>query len=165
MVLTADKSCPAWLLPNDGETGYYQVDYKNGLLDKTLADKGRHLTVAERVGVLGNVETLENTGEISPRAALALAPDFANDPDYQVVSQAASIAGILRGNAVPDDLRPKGAQFVRQVFGKRAAELGWIAKPGESEDTRLLRQRLVSLLTNASAERRRNPQPQKITER
>jgi len=165
MVLTAAKSCPAWLLPNDGESGYYQVEYKNGLLDKTLADKGRHLTVAERVGVLGNVQTLENTGEISPRVALALVQDFANDPNYQVISLAASIAGILRGNAVPDELRPKGAQFIRQVFGKRAAELGWIAKPGESEDTRLLRQRLVSFVANAGEEKELIDQARKLTER
>jgi alanyl aminopeptidase len=153
MVLAAAKNCPAWLEPNDGESGYYQVDYKNGLLDKVLADKGSHLTVAERVGVLGNVEALVGTGDLSPRVALALIPEFSQDADRQVVSAAAGIAGILKGNDVPDDLRPKGAQFIRQVFGKRAMELGWTAKPGESDDLRLLRQRLVPFVATVGEQK------------
>lgn len=143
MVLTDAKTCPAWIEPNDGETGYYQVNYQDGLLDKVLADKGTHLTLAERVGVLGNVQALESTGDISPRVALALVPEFSNAPERQVVSAVEGIAEILKGRVVPDDLRPRGAQFVRQNFGKRALELGWVGKPGESDDTRLLRQQMV----------------------
>jgi alanyl aminopeptidase len=153
MVLASAKSCPTWLEPNDGEGGYYQVDYKNGLLDKVLAGKGSHLSVAERVGVLGNVESLVNAGDLSPRVALALVPEFSQDPDRHVVSAVAGIAGILKGNDVPDELRPKGAQFIREVFGKRAADLGWIGKPGESEDTRLLRQSLVPFVAGLGEQR------------
>jgi alanyl aminopeptidase len=40
-------------------------------------------------------------------------------------------------------LRPKGAKFIREVFGSRATELGWIAKANEGQDTRLLRAQLV----------------------
>ena len=72
MVLASAKSCPVWLEPNDGENGYYQVDYKNGLLDKVLAEHGADLSLAERVGVLGNVESLMNSGDLSPQVALAL---------------------------------------------------------------------------------------------
>jgi len=143
MVLTEAKSCPTWIEPNDRESGYYQVAYQDGLLDKVLLDHGSHLTLAERVGVLGNVESLVSTGDISPRAALALVPQYANDSSREIVSSVAGIAGILKGKDVPDDLRPKGAQFIRQTFGQRAVELGWTGKRGESDDTRLLRQRIV----------------------
>ncbi|HYL78753.1 MAG TPA: M1 family metallopeptidase [Bryobacteraceae bacterium] len=153
MVLTQAKSCPAWIEPNDGETGYYQVDYKDGLLDKVLADHGSHLTLAERVGVLGNVESLVGTGDISPRVALALVPQYSQDPDRQVVLSVAGIAGILKSNDVPDELRPKGAKFIRQVFGKRATELGWVGKPGESDDVRLLRQRLVPFVAGVGEQK------------
>jgi len=153
MVLKEAKTCPAWIEPNDGETGYYQVNYKDGLLDKVLADKGTHLTLAERVGVLGNVETLEGTGDISPRVALALVPEFSHAPERQVVSAVEGIAGILKGNAVPDDLRPKGAEFVRRNFGERAIELGWVGKPGEGDDTRLLRQQMVAFVANVGEQK------------
>jgi alanyl aminopeptidase len=165
MVLASAKSCPEWLEPNDGESGYYQVDYKNGLLDKVLADKGSHLTVAERVGVLGNVEALVGTGDLSPRVALALIPEFSQDADRQVVSAAAGIAGILKGNDVPDELRPKGAQFIRQVFGKRAMELGWTGKPGESDDLRLLRQRLVPFVASVGEQKELMEEADKLARR
>ncbi|HEV2687540.1 MAG TPA: M1 family metallopeptidase [Bryobacteraceae bacterium] len=153
MLLTEAKSCPTWLEPNDGETGYYQVEYQNGLLDKTMAGHGSHLTLAERVGVLGNVESLVGTGDISPRVALALVPQYSQDPNRQLVSAAAGIAGILKGKDVPDELRPKGAQFIRQTFGQRAIELGWLGKPGESDDTRLLRQRVVPFVATVGEQK------------
>jgi alanyl aminopeptidase len=143
MVLASAKSCPVWMEPNDGEGGYYQVNYRNGLLDKVMAGQGSHLSLAERVGVLGNVESLVNSGDLSPRVALALVPEFSQDPNRQIVSAVAGIAGVLKGNTVPDELRQKGAAFVRQVFSNRAVELGWIGNPGETQDTRLLRQQLL----------------------
>jgi alanyl aminopeptidase len=153
MVLTEAKSCPSWILANDGETGYYQIGYNEALLEKTLSNEGSHLSLAERVGVLGNVDSLIGTGDISPRVALKLAADFSNDSNWQVVASSASIAGIVKGNDVPDELRAKGAQFVRQVFGKRATELGWTGKPGESEDTRLLRQRSVPFVAGVGEQK------------
>ncbi len=153
MVLESAKTCPVWLEPNDGENGYYQVDYKNGLLDKVLAKHGSHLSLAERVGVLGNVESLVNSGNLSPAAALALVPEFSRDPNRQIVSAVARIAGILKDEMVPDELREKGAEFIRQAFGRRATELGWIGKPGESEDIRLLRQQLLPFVAGVGKQR------------
>jgi len=129
MVLTEAKSCPSWILANDGETGYYQIGYNEALLEKTLADKGSHLSLSERVGVLGNVDSLIGTGDISPRVALKLAVEFSNDPNGQVVASTVDIASLVKGKVVPDELRAKGAQFVRQVFGKQATEWAGPASP------------------------------------
>jgi alanyl aminopeptidase len=54
---------------------------------------------------------------------------------------------------VPDELREKGARFIRQVFGKRALDLGWIAKADETQDTRLLRQQLVPFVASIGEQR------------
>lgn len=153
IALEAAQTCPAWILPNDAETGYYQVAYTQALLDKTLVDRGRNLTVAERVGVLGDVDALATEGEISAQAALGLVPEFAHDPAYQVVQAAANIAALLRGESVPPNLRDKGAEFIRKQFGPQAIELGWTPKPGESDDTRLLRQKLVPFVARAGEEK------------
>ena len=40
MELAEAQTCPAWILLNDGETGYYQVAYQGDLLKKVLADRG-----------------------------------------------------------------------------------------------------------------------------
>ncbi|MBV9771111.1 MAG: M1 family metallopeptidase, partial [Bryobacterales bacterium] len=153
IALAGAQSCPTWILPNDGEKGYYQVAYEDDLLKKVLTDRGSHLTVAERVGVLGDIDSLAGDGGISAEVALALVPEFSKDPDGHVVQAAANIARLLRGENVPADLREKGARFIRDSFGSRAVELGWTAKPGDSDDTRLLRQNLVPFVAGTGAEK------------
>ena len=152
IALLGAETCPAWILANDGETGYYQAAYEGDLLKKVLADDGSHLTVAERVGVLGDVDALAGEGEVSAQVALGLVPEFSKDTDWHVVQAAANIAALLKGESVPANLRDKGARFIRQEFGDKARELGWTAKPGESDDTRLLRQRLVPFVASAGEE-------------
>jgi cytosol alanyl aminopeptidase len=153
MELAEAETCPAWLLLNDGEAGYYQVAYQGDLLKKILAGGASHLSVAERVGVLGDIDLLVGAGEARAGTALALVPEFSKDPAPQVVEAAADIASLLKSNSVPGDLREKGARFIRQEFGDRAVALGWLAKPGDSDDTRLLRQKLVPFVASAGEQK------------
>ncbi len=148
-VQTDVQTCPAWLLLNDGEAGYYQVAYHDDLLKKVLADNASHLSVAERVGVLGDVDLLVGDGENPAGTALALVPEFSKDSAPQVVEAAADIAALLKSKSVPGDLREKGARFIRNEFGARAMALGWLAKPGDSDDARMLRERLVPFVASA----------------
>jgi alanyl aminopeptidase len=153
IALTGAQTCPTWILPNDGESGYYQVAYQGDLLKNVLAGRGSHLSVAERVGVLGDVESLSSEGELSAQAALALVPEFSKDPDWHVVQTASNIAALLRGESVPAGLREKGARFIRQEFGAKALALGWTTKPGDSDDTMLLRQKLVPFVASTGEEK------------
>ena len=144
----AAETCPTWLLANTGEIGYYMADYKGDLLKQLLSDQGRHLGLAERVGVLGDVDSLVSTGDYSPSVALGLVPEFAADPNWQVVEASADIAALLKGDDVPDELRSKAARFIIQVYGQRADALGWTEKPGEREEARLLRPKIVPFVAN-----------------
>lgn len=149
MKFTKTASCPAWVLANEGETGYYRVLYRNGMLGKLLADDGRRLTLAERVGVLGDVGALATAGQIPAVEALTVAQTFSKDPDWRVVSQTIGIAGMLRDAAVPDELLATAARFLRRVYGERAHQLGWKAKPEDSDGDNNLRRQLVSLVASA----------------
>src|SRR5262249_239920 len=60
------QSCPAWFLGNDGEIGYYRVQAPAEWIKKLLADKAKHLDVAERVGVFGDIGALVDSGVVSP---------------------------------------------------------------------------------------------------
>ncbi len=153
MELADAQTCPAWLLLNDGEAGYYQVAYQDDLLKKVLADGASHLSVAERVGVLGDVDLLVGAGETPAGTALALVPEFSKDPAPQVVEAAADIAALLKSKSVPGDLRDKGARFIRNEFGARAMALGWLAKPGDSDDARTLREKLVPFVASAGEQK------------
>jgi alanyl aminopeptidase len=143
MPLRHAKSCPAWVLANDQEVGYYRVDYKGDLLKQVLGDGGSHLNVAERVGVLGDVNALVDSGGVSPKLALSLVPEFSKDSDRHVVESALDIANLVNSRMVPGDLQPKAAAYIRQVFGPRALQLGWKSKPDDDENVKLLRQVLV----------------------
>jgi alanyl aminopeptidase len=96
---------------------------------------------------------LSSEGEVSAQAALALVPEFSKDPDWHVVQTASNIAALLRGESVPAGLREKGARFIRQEFGAKALALGWTTKPGDSDDTMLLRQKLVPFVASTGEEK------------
>jgi alanyl aminopeptidase len=144
ITLKHGRGCPTWILANDGEVGYYRVEYTGDLLKRVLAEEGSHLTTAEKVGVLGDVKSLVDSGQMPPKLALTIAPEFAKDREREVVERSFAIASMVKGKAVPDELRPKASEFIRAVFEKRATELGWQPKPGEDENTKLLRQELVA---------------------
>ena len=137
-------SCPDWVLPNDGELGYYRMLPKGDLLAKLIAHAGE-LTVAERVGVLGDVNALVLSGDVTNSVALELVGKLARDPNRHIVGASVGIvAGI--DDMVPANLRGRYEAFIRDVYGKRARELGWHAAPGESADTKELRPTLLALV-------------------
>ncbi len=152
MPLESAQSCPAWVLANDGEIGYYRVRYQGELLERLLRENGKHLTLAERTGVLGDVHQLADMGQIPATDALDLIPRFRQDPEREIVETLTEISG-LPFQIIPDSVRPSYARFIRQMFGDRARELGWKPKPGESDDTRLLRRNMVPLVASGGEDR------------
>ena len=144
-------ACPARVVANAG-SGYYRVLYAGSLLGRVLADGGSHLTAAERVTTLSDVSALARSGDVPMATALALVPAFANDRDRPVVEAVQKIAAAPRDLHVTDAMRPRYRRFVSEVFGARARALGWKAKPGEDEDTQLLRETLVPFAANEGDE-------------
>ena len=143
----ASGACPSWVLANDGEVGYYRAVYRGDSLEKLLAVADKELTVPERVGLLRDIDALAAGGATSMGQALALAPRFANDPNRYIVQATIRIATDAGENVLPDALRPAYARYVSKTFGPRARALGFSGKPGEDEDTRLLRASLVPYVT------------------
>jgi alanyl aminopeptidase len=134
------KSCPAWVLPDRGENGYYRVVYRGDLLPQLLAKGRDQLTSAERVGILGDITALVRTGDMQAAPALRIVPQFAGDASPEVVGAAAGIIDVLPESELPQDLVTKRAEFIRSAFGRRAEQLGWSPKEGESDDDQLMRQ-------------------------
>jgi alanyl aminopeptidase len=85
-------------------------------------------------------------------AALALVPVFASDPGRPVVESIQRIAAASRDLLVTDEMRPRYRRFVSDVFGARARSLGWKPKPGEDEDTQLMRESIVPFVANEGDE-------------
>ena len=142
--LTGAKGCPAWVQANDKSSGYYRVQYKGGLLAAlTAGDTQQRLTANERADLMGNAQALSEAGKLPAADALALVETFHDDPERHVMQGAVGLAFGPREHLVPDNLLPNYRRFLLKNFQARARELGWTAKPGESEDTRLLRASLL----------------------
>ncbi len=139
---------PDWILANEGESGYYRVLYKGGFLDRLLKDGGAVMSVAERTGVVGDVAALVETGDVSMRDALNLAVLLAKDDSRHIVERTLRIADSIDSHLVPDELRQNYSRFIRQVFGDRARALGFTPNPGEDDETRLLRSRVIGLVAD-----------------
>ncbi len=138
------KTCPAWVLANDGELGYYRVDYKGDLLAKLMAVTAKQLTLPERIGVYGDLAALVDADKLPIDKVLALAPTLATERARQLVSTATTFAGYLDDDDTPKALRANRARFVRKLFGERARKIGFAAVKGESDDVRMLRSSMIS---------------------
>ncbi len=151
--LTGAKACPDWVLPNDQMQGHYRASLTGAADLPSLLTKARkELSVAERVGVLGDMSALIGSGDLDLSAALTTVPLIAGEDNRHLVNAAMGFAWTLNDVVVPDALRPKAEAFIRHHFAARAKKLGLHVKPEEDEDTRLLRPGLLSLVAREGKE-------------
>jgi cytosol alanyl aminopeptidase len=66
---------------------------------------------------------------------------------------------------VPQSLLPNYRRFVLQNYQSRAHELGWIGRPGESDDIRLLRRDIVSAAATSGGDEALAKEARELTER
>jgi alanyl aminopeptidase len=132
------------VLPNEGELGYYRSLPKGDLRNHLLAH-ARDLTMAERVGLIGDVNALIASGDLQNGVALSLVADLAKDKSRHLVDASIGIVGGV-DDMISDKLRPKYEKFIRKLYQARAHELGWSAKKGESTDAKELRPELLGLV-------------------
>ncbi|HXU71222.1 MAG TPA: M1 family metallopeptidase [Polyangia bacterium] len=145
--LPLGASCPAWLLANDGELGYYRAAYPAAMLQKLLDSDGRkRLDLPETVGLLDDVHALVEAGRVPLGDALALTPSLAEDARRHVQRFVIDTIDGLHHHLVPAAERASYVRYVDKIYADKAHALGWTPKAGEDEDTRLLRAPLVSLV-------------------
>lgn len=158
------NGCPAWVQANDDAVGYYRVDYQGGLLQNLVkGDVEKRLNAAERVDFMGNASALAAGGKIAAADALGLVPVFQSDPERYVVESAFDIARYPREHLVPEDLMPNYHKFLQENFDARARQLGWTPKPGEPDNTLLLRPVLVRGMATTGDDQQLAKEGQQLT--
>jgi len=138
------RSCPAWFLGNADEAGYYYTRYAGDVLKNLVAHRA-NLSLAEQAGLFGELDNVMRAGRLPVSIGLALAEQLKDEPKRQIADAALQFASV-RVSFLPENLRPKYAAYVRETFGARARQLGWLPKPGESTDDRLFRPSLVGFV-------------------
>jgi len=138
----AAAACPEWSYANAGAAGYFRT-LQSAAEARRVLEAGR-LTAAERVALAGDLEALVASGDVAAGDALALVPLLARDPDRHVVGASTGLVAELEP-LVPDALVPRFRRVVRDAYGPKARSLGWSARPGDSEEVRLLRRSVVRI--------------------
>jgi alanyl aminopeptidase len=159
------KSCPAWVLPNEGQWGYYRVEYKGDLLKSLMKDGGKKLTAAERLGLLGDVNALARSGHMSEGDALAHAAALAGDKNRDLLEMTIQMIAGTTAHLVPDELRENYKRLVNKLYAARARSLGWAAKAGEDDDTQLMRPGLLGLVANEGHDAALRAEARKLSEK
>jgi alanyl aminopeptidase len=149
--LRSVSSCPAWVLGNDGYSGYYRVRHGADMLNHLLMDHADRLTVSERVGLLTDLPALIASGDVAAARALEVASRFASDGNRHIVNSTMSIVESVR-QFVPETQQNAYPAWIRHLYSARARTLGWQSAAGEPEDARLLRAGIIRMAGTLGAD-------------
>jgi alanyl aminopeptidase len=142
----ATRTCPEWVMPDAGGSGYYRFQPRGDLLAR-LQKHASKLTMPERVAMLTNVAALQRADLITMSDAVAFVEPFAKDDSRHTVSESLSLV-MSMDELVPPQLRPNYQRLIRKLFAARAKKLGFVAGKGEDDDEKQLRPTLIGLVAN-----------------
>jgi alanyl aminopeptidase len=152
LVLTGARRCPDWVLANAGGGGYYRSVYDAEMHARLLGPARRHLSVAERVRLATDIQSMIQAGNLELGDALGLVPALLADPSDHVALAAVELVAEMRAHLVPAALDENYRRFVRDTFGPRARKLGWQTAASDAPATRSLRRALLGLVAIAGNE-------------
>jgi aminopeptidase N len=142
-------ACGSWVMANAGANGYYRTGYPSDALGNMSHAAEKDLTPAERIMLLSDSWASVRVGEQKIGDYLALAEALQSDRTRAVLEQMAGQVTYIGDYLVTDNDREAYEQWVRRLFSPIAKELGWTPKPGESDETKALRSRIMSVLGHA----------------
>lgn len=142
-----DAACPAWVQANADGAGYWRVSQAGDGAQRLAQAAG--MPVAEWLALLDDGIGLHDAGDIDNRQLLALVRAAAAQPSGEVQQAAAALLRhlepLFNTGANPADRAGYAAAW-QTAFGARARRLGWLPRPEDSLDDRLLRPELVPLV-------------------
>ncbi|HEX7286787.1 MAG TPA: M1 family metallopeptidase [Candidatus Angelobacter sp.] len=143
------NSCPAWIFGNRGADGYYRMANAPAMLTRMAGAAEKELTPAERIALVEDAWAMTRAGKYPVGLFLDLAQAMRAERELPVINLLAAHLENIGASVVPENQRSKYDEFVRRQFAPLAAELGWSARSGESDERRALRARLLSVLGGA----------------
>jgi puromycin-sensitive aminopeptidase len=130
---------------NEGGHGFYRVRHRAPLLEQLLDQGLDRLAAIERFALVGDVWATTMAGLTPLHEYLKLAAHFKNERDKNVWAALLDSFSFLNRIISSED-RASLETFVRGCLSPAINELGWDARPGESELVRQLRGDLLGAL-------------------
>jgi aminopeptidase N/puromycin-sensitive aminopeptidase len=140
------SGCGSWVMANAGAHGYYRSGYSSDAIRAMGRSLEQELTPSERIVLLGDSWASVRTGEQQIGDYLALAEGARSDRTRAVLSQVTAKLEYISKYLVSDADRKEYEEWVRRLLTPVTAELGWQPKPGESDETKSLRARVLHTL-------------------
>jgi aminopeptidase N len=144
-----------YVVLNAGGSGFYRVDYSDGLRKKLLADVQNRMQIIERFNLVNDSWAsvrARSEGSMTSTEYLDLVKSFATETDANVW---AVISGALRTlyGLTSGEQRQAFKQIIRDTVRPIFDKLGWTPKEDESVHTLQLRGQLVGLLGTVGSDK------------
>lgn len=138
--LKIPKSDAKWIKLNSGETSMFRTDYPSQMLGAlSLGLKNKTLNAIDRLGVVRDVFSLAESGDLPAVQALEAVKNLNNETDYNVWLMVASGLGSVSGIARNLKNYPAYKEFSNQLFQNILERVGWQEKAKETSSEVLLR--------------------------
>jgi alanyl aminopeptidase len=138
------KKCPAWILPNDRDSGYYHYLLDSAGFD-ALASAG--LDPRERLGLVHNLIAALESGTMGVGTAMDRLEPYAQAGGLAVQQAVIPLLYLLEQSVVGEAEHAAFSERVRLWYGKRLATLGLASRSAESELDQQFRPVLIHLLS------------------
>lgn len=143
---TSLPGCSAWIYANRDARGYYRSSYTPADLATMAKSVESSLSPAERMILLTDAWASMRVGHVTIGDYLTLVNGFHAERDYAVISQLLVQLNYVSQFLVNDQNRPAFNSWMRHLFAATAQQVGWEAKPGESDERLELRGQLLNAL-------------------
>ena len=144
--------CGPWVMVNTGGKGYYRSGYSPDMMRSMNLDLEKELTPAERIVLLSDSWAAVRIGRQQIGDYLSLAEGLQADRNRAVLEQVTTQLDFISDKLVTDRDRSQYQLWVRRLLTPAARDLGWQPKPGESDETRSLRARVMYTLGYAGSD-------------
>jgi len=156
--------CGPWVMVNAGAHGYYRSGYSADAMRAMGRDIERDLTPAERIMLLSDSWTAVRVGQQRIGDYLALAEGLQSDRTRAVLEEVTTQLDYISDQLVTEQDRPEYERWVRQLLTPAAKQLGWSPQPGESDETKEMRARVLYSLGYAGKDPGVLREARKLTE-
>src|ERR1700685_2574206 len=138
--------CSTWVLANAGATGYYRAGYQADAVRALANDAESKLSPAERIALQTDIWASVRVGREPVGDYLALAQGLASDRNRAVMDDVLGRLNFIGRYLVTESDRDSYRAWMRGYLAPMLKDVGWEAKPGESDEQRTLRSRMLNAL-------------------
>ena len=138
--------CPAWWMPNENGDGYFRFSMSPADWTRLRTKGFTQLSDRGRMAVADSVQAAFDRGAMDVEGLLPWLPKFVASPLKQVAGAPMVPLRFMIRDAVPPELRGAVTSYASRLYRRRYKKLGWRPRPGDSSETKLLREAVIRFM-------------------